>query len=155
MAEKKSQNRVVVQNKKARHLFEITDRIEAGIVLAGSEVKSLREGKGSVAEAYIVPRGNEMWLVGMHITPYEKASAWVEPAVRDRKLLLHRREIDRLAGAVSQKGMTLVPLKVYFSDRGHVKIEIGLARGKKAPDKRQDLKERQIKRELEREYKVR
>ena len=155
MAEKEVQNRVAAQNRKARHLFEIVDRFEAGIALAGSEVKSLRAGKASVAEAYVVPRGNELWLVGMHVTPYEKASSWVEPPVRDRKLLMHRREIDRLTVSVAQKGRTLVPLKVYFNDRGRVKVEVGLARGKKAPDKRQDLKERAVKRELEREYKFR
>ncbi len=147
--------KILVQNRKANHLYHIIERIEAGIELKGSEVKSLRDGGGSIAEAYIVPKGEEIYVVGMTIPPYTKAAAFTEPSTRDRKLLLHRKEIDRLAGSVTQKGMTIVPLKVYLSERGLVKIEVGLARGKDAIDKRHDIKERDLKRELAREYKVR
>jgi SsrA-binding protein len=151
----KFQSGTLVQNRKARHFYEIVETLEAGIALRGCEVKSLRAGYGSVAEAYIVPRGEEMYITGMHITPYEKTEASGINPTRERKLLMHRRQIDKLRGQVSQKGMTLVPLKLYLNDKGLVKVEVGLARGKNVADKRQDIKERTVKRELQRDYKLR
>ncbi|MEQ8818900.1 MAG: SsrA-binding protein SmpB [Sumerlaeia bacterium] len=147
--------RVLNNNRRARHDYEIVEKFEAGVALRGCEVKSLRDGGGSVAEAYIQPRGSELWIVGWYIPPYTHGSAWVEASDRDRKLLLNRRELNDLIGSVSQKGFTIVPLKVYLTERGLVKMEIGLARGKTRVDRRQDIKERTVKRELEREYKVR
>lgn len=148
--------RNLITNRKARHLYELVDKIEAGIELRGSEVKSLREGGGSIAEAYVEPRSSQLFVTGMTIPPYSNtAVAFSEPQTRDRRLLLHRREIDRLTGAVAQKGMTIVPLRVYLNERGLVKVEIALARGKSSIDKRQDIKERDVRRELEREYKFR
>lgn len=151
----KSGAQTLVQNRKARHLYEIVEKIEAGIELRGSEVKSLREGGGSIQEAYVVPRGNELYLTGMTIPPYAAATSWPEDPARDRRLLLHSREIERLAGSVTQKGMTIVPLRVYLNTKGLVKVEIGLARGKSKVDKRHDLRERDAQRELQREYKIR
>lgn len=146
----------LVQNRKARHEYEVIEKYEAGIELRGSEVKSLREGGGSIQESYVLPRRGEIFLTGMLIPPYTAASmAYVEASTRDRKLLLNMREIEKLTGAVSQKGMTIVPLRVYLNERGLVKVEIALAKGKTTYDRRQDLKERQIKREIDREYKVR
>lgn len=146
---------ILVQNRKARHLYDIIESFEAGIELKGCEVKSLRDGKGSVAEAYIIPRNGELWVTGMHITPYEKVgAAFQENPVRERRLLLHRREIHQLIGGVSAKGMTIVPLSVYLNERGLVKMKIGLARGKAAHDKRQDIRERDTARELAREYRL-
>jgi SsrA-binding protein len=152
---KDAPSNVLVTNRKARHLYEILDTLEAGIELRGSEVKSLRENGGSIVEAYVEPRGTELFVTGMTIPPYSQASAWTEPTTRPRKLLLHRREIDRLAGQVAQKGMTIVPLRVYLNPRGLVKVEVGLAKGKTHVDKRHDIRERDAKRELAREYKLR
>ena len=146
---------MIAQNKKARFSYEIVDTHEAGIELKGSEVKSLREGGGSINEAYVVPQADQMYIRGMTIPPYTHAAAYQEDPARDRRLLLHRREIDRLAGQVAQKGMTLIPLKLYFNERGMVKLQIALGKGKSEIDKRQTIKEREQKRELQREYKVR
>lgn len=148
------ENGILVQNRKARHLYDIVDTYEAGMELKGSEVKSLRARHASIAEAYIVPRRGELWVVGMHINPYERVDGWGVNPTRERRLLLHKKEIDRLAGAVSSKGMTIVPLSVYANERGFVKMKIGLARGKAAPDRREDLKKRTVERELAREYSV-
>jgi SsrA-binding protein len=153
--EKADRSRILLQNRKARHLYEITETLEAGMELKGSEVKSLRAGTGSIQEAYIIPKGTQMFITGMTIPPYEKAAAYAEPSVRERRLLLHRKEIDQMAGAVSAKGMTIVPLKVYLNDKGLVKMQIGLAKGKNTVDKRHDIRERDLKRDMEREYKVR
>jgi len=153
--EKADRNRVLLQNRKARHLYEITETLEAGMELKGSEVKSLRAGTGSIQEAYVIPKGTQMFITGMTIPSYEKAAAFAEPTVRERRLLLHRKEIEWLAGAVSAKGMTIVPLKVYLNDRGIVKMLIGLAKGKNVVDKRHDIKERDMKRDMERDFKVR
>lgn len=140
----------IALNKKARHDYFIEDRIEAGLALEGWEVKSLREGRAQLTESYILLRGNEAWLFGMHISPLLSASTHVTPdATRTRKLLLHRREIDKLTGAVERKGYTLVPLALYWK-RGRAKLEIALARGKQSHDKRAADKERDWNREKQR-----
>lgn len=139
----------VARNPKATHDYAILDTWEAGLVLTGTEVKSLRAGKGSIKEAFGRVSRGEVWLEGMHITPYEQGNRWNHEPVRARKLLLHRREIERLIGAVEQKGLTLVPLELYFS-RGKAKVVLALARGKRVHDKRQDLKKRIADREVAR-----
>jgi SsrA-binding protein len=154
MAKKKSAagtgSSTIALNKKARHDYFIEDRIEAGLALEGWEVKSLREGRAQLTESYILLRGNEAWLFGMHISPLLSASTHVTPdATRTRKLLLHRREIDKLTGAVERKGYTLVPLALYWK-RGRAKLEIALARGKQSHDKRAADKERDWNREKQR-----
>lgn len=142
--------KVVVENRRARHLYAIEERFEAGIALQGSEVKALREGKGQIREAYAVVRDGELHLHGMHISPYSGASTHVDlDPVRPRKLLLHRKEIDHLTQHTQQKGMTLVPLRVYFS-HGLAKVELGLARGKKQIDRRRDIAEREAERQMQR-----
>jgi SsrA-binding protein len=141
--------RVVVRNRRATHLFEIVERIEAGLALVGSEVKSVRAGKVTLSDAYAAPKGRELFLFHMHIAAYEKASIDPHDPLRPRKLLLHRRQIERLIGKVSERGLTLVPLLVYFRD-GIVKVELGMARGKHKFDKRQAIAERDSKRELAR-----
>jgi SsrA-binding protein len=141
--------KIVAQNRKARHEFHIEEVFEAGLVLTGTEVKSLRLGKGSIVEAYVQAAGGELWLTGCHIPPYEQGNIHNVDPVRRRKLLLHKREIEKLAGAVSRKGYTIVPLQIYFKN-GRAKIEIGLAKGKKLYDKRQDIKERDQKRDIDR-----
>lgn len=147
--------RELVRNRKAYHLYHVVEKIEAGIELNGPEVKSLRDGGGSIAEAWIVPLGTELFVRGMTIPPYVKATAWVESSTRDRKLLMHRKEIDRFAGAATQRGMTIIPLAVYLNERGKIKMAVGLCKGKDAADRRDDIKERDVKRELAREYKIR
>jgi len=143
--------KTVVSNRRATHDYEILDRFEAGIVLSGAEVKSLRGGRGSLAQAYARVHGGEVWIEGMHIPPYEQQmdKRTYDP-IRTRKLLLHRREIDRLIGAVAEKGLALVPLRVYFA-HGLAKMELGLGRGRRQFEKRQVLAEREHKREMERE----
>jgi len=153
--EPRARVRDVANNRKARHLYQIIETFEAGIELRGSEVKSIKDGHASIGEAFCMPSGTQLLLKGMHVQPYEKAAAWTEPVARDRRLLMKRREIERLAGAVSQKGMTIVPLRLYTTAKGLIKVEVALCKGKAAPDKRQDLKERTVRRELDREYKVR
>ena len=143
--------KTVVSNRRARHDYEILERYETGIVLTGAEVKSLRGGRGSLAEAYARVRGDEVWLEGMHIPPYEQAmdkTRW-EPT-RARKLLLHRKEIERLIGKTAERGLSLIPLRVYFS-HGLAKVELGLGRGKRQFEKRQAIAEREHRREIERE----
>jgi SsrA-binding protein len=141
----------VVSNRRATHDYEIMERFEAGIVLSGAEVKSLRAGRGSLAQAYARAHSGEVWIEGMHIPPYEQQmdKRTYDPT-RTRKLLLHRREIDRLVGAVAEKGLALVPLRVYFA-HGLAKMELGLGRGRRQYEKRQVLAEREHKREMERE----
>jgi SsrA-binding protein len=139
-----------IRNKKARFRFEILEQVEAGISLSGSEVKSLRDGRASLEEAWAVVRGGEVFLRGCNIAPYPQAGyAQHEPA-RERKLLLHRRQIRKLENKVTQRGFTLAPLKMYFNDRGLVKVLIGLCRGKKLHDKRETIKRRDQQRELAR-----
>ncbi len=152
--QKADRNRILLQNRKARHLYEISETLEVGMELKGSEVKSLRASAGSIQEAYVIPKGSQMFIQGMTIQPYEKAAAYSEPSARERRLLLHRKEIDDLTGAVSAKGMTIVPLKVYLNEKGIVKMQIGLARGKNTVDKRHDIKERDMKRDMERDHRV-
>jgi SsrA-binding protein len=144
-----SPRKLVCQNRKARHLYHIEETFEAGLALLGAEVKSLRKGRGSLVESFAHPAGSELYIHGFHIPPYEQATHETIDPVRPRKLLLHRREIDRLIGAVSRKGYTIVPLNVYFKD-GRAKMEIGLGRGKKEYDKREDIKKRDQEREMRR-----
>jgi len=139
--------KVVADNRKARFNYEIGEHFEAGIVLTGSEVKSLRAGKGTIAESYADARNGEIWLVNSNIPEYQQAHHFNHTPKRPRKLLLHQRQINRLAGAVEREGMTIVPLKLYFNDKGRAKVEIALARGKKLHDKRQTLKKRTWERE--------
>lgn len=141
--------KLVASNKKARHDFLIEDTIEAGLVLSGTEVKSLRAGRASLVDAYATIDRGEAWIEGIHIAEYTQGTWTNHPPRRKRKLLLHRREIDRLAGQVSRGGYTLVPLKLYFLD-GRAKVQIALAKGKREFDKRQTLREKQDKREAER-----
>jgi SsrA-binding protein len=138
-----------MDNRRARYEFEILESLEAGVALTGTEIKSLREGGGSLGEAYARVRDGELWLVNMYIPPYKQGSFSNHDPRRPRKLLLHRSQIDRLAGRIGEKGFTLVPLRLYFT-RGMVKVEIGLARGTKLWDKRRATAERDAKRELER-----
>ena len=142
--------RTVVDNKKARHLFEILDEYEAGMVLRGTEVKVLREGRISLDEAFGRIYDNDVFLVGAHIDAYSHASSGNHEPTRRRKLLLHRAEIRKLKAKVNQKGLTLVPLEVFFNERGIAKIRLGLCRGKKLHDKRQDLKKKDADREMKR-----
>lgn len=146
--------KLVANNKKAYHDFFIEEKYEAGLVLHGTEVKSLRMGKCSIKEAFIRIENGEVYIYGMHISPYEKGNIFNKDPLRVRKLLLHRQEIRKLIGNRSEKGYTIVPLQVYFKD-GRAKIEIGLAKGKKLYDKRQDIAKKDQKREAEKELKVR
>ncbi len=139
--------KVVADNRKARFNYEIGETFEAGIVLTGSEVKSLRAGKATIAEAYADARGGEIWLINATIPEYLQAHRFNHAPKRARKLLLHQRQINRLAGAVEREGMTIVPLKLYFNDKGRAKLEIALARGKKLHDKRETEKKRSWERE--------
>ena len=141
--------RTIAENRKARHKYEILDRLECGIVLTGSEVKSLRHGKLSLDEAYGRVRGDEVWLVGSNIAEYAEASRMNHDPLRPRKLLLHRREIQKFAGQAHEKGLTLVPLKMYFK-QGRAKVLLGLCRGKKLHDKRESLKKADSQRHIER-----
>lgn len=150
----KESTKLIANNKKAYHDYFIEDTYEAGISLAGTEVKSLRMGKCSVKEAFIRIENGEMVVYGMHISPYEKGNIFNKDPLRPRKLLLHKYEINKLAGKIAEKGFTLVPLKVYFKG-SLVKVEVGLAKGKKLYDKRQDIAKKDAKREAEREFKVR
>ena len=149
----KESTKLIANNKKAYHDYFIEDTYEAGIVLHGTEVKSLRMGHCSVKEAFIRPDDGEIFVYQMHISPYEKGNIFNKDPLRPRKLLLHRNEINKIMGQVAVKGYTLVPLKVYFKG-SLVKIEIGLARGKKLYDKRQDIAKKDQRRETERDFKV-
>jgi SsrA-binding protein len=141
--------KTVASNRRALHDYEILDRFEAGIVLTGSEVKSLRGGRGSLSEAYGRVQGGEVWLEGMHIPPYEQGEKRGYDPIRRRKLLLHRNEIERLIGKTQERGLTLVPLRVYFS-HGLAKVEVGLGRGKRQFEKRETTLEREHRREMDR-----
>jgi SsrA-binding protein len=140
----------VAQNRKARHDYAIEDTIEAGIMLTGSEVKSLRKGRCTLTEAFAQPEGDGVYLINMHIPAYEGASHFQHEEKRKRKLLLHKREIDRLQAAVGRKGMTLVPLSIFFNNRGIAKVSLGLAKGKTHLDRRDDIKKREWQREQSR-----
>ncbi len=139
--------RVVADNRKARFHYEIGETLEAGIALSGTEVKSLRNGKATIAESYAGPQEGEIWLYNANIPEYLQASRFNHPPKRPRKLLLHKRQISKLIGAVEREGMTIVPLKLYFNDKGRAKLEIALARGKKLHDKRETEKRRSWERE--------
>ena len=153
MAKKESQ-KLVANNKKAYHDYFIDETYEAGIVLHWTEVKSMRMGKCSVKESFIRIENGEMFVYGMHVSPYEKGNIFNKDPLRVKKLLLHKYEINKMAGKVAERGYTLVPLQVYFKE-GKVKVEIGLARGKKLYDKRADIAKKDIKREAEKEFKIR
>ena len=146
--------KTLARNKKALHEYHIIEQVEAGIVLTGPEVKSIRDGKASLAESFARVDGGEVWLHDMHVSPYDPASLWNVDPVRPRKLLLKTREIRRLIGATKEKGLTLVPLDLYIS-RGYVKVSLALVRGKKLYDKREDIKRKDAKREIERVVKNR
>jgi SsrA-binding protein len=146
--------KLVANNKKAYHDFFIEEKYECGIALHGTEVKSLRMGKCSIKEAFIRIENGEVFIYGMHISPYEKGNIFNKDPLRVRKLLMHRQEINKLLGKIKEKGYTLVPLQVYFSN-GKAKVEIGLARGKKLYDKRDDIAKKDARREAQREFKVR
>lgn len=141
--------KVVATNRRARHDYEIVDEWEAGLVLTGSEVKSLREGKANLKDSFGHLRDGELWLVGAYIAPYGYARDGGHDPERSRKLLLHRHELDRLTGSVAEKGLTLVPLRLYFKD-GRAKVQIGLGKGKRTVDKRADLRKKEHDREMQR-----
>lgn len=145
--------KLVANNKKAFHDYFIDEKFEAGIVLHGTEVKSLRLGKCSIKEAFVRIEHNEVWVYGMHVSPYEKGNLFNRDPLRPKKLLMHKEEIRKLTGKLAEKGYTLVPLEVYFKD-GRAKVALGLARGKKLYDKRQDIAKRDQRREAEKEFKV-
>lgn len=145
--------KLVANNKKAYHDYFIEEKYECGIALHGTEVKSLRMGKCSIKEAFIRIENGEVFVYGMHISPYEKGNIFNKDPLRVKKLLLHKQEINKLVGKIKEKGYTLVPLQVYFS-KGKAKVEIGLARGKKLYDKREDIAQKDQKREMQREFKV-
>jgi len=148
MAEKKPRTlKVIADNRKARFNYEIGEVVEAGIALTGTEVKSLRQGRANIAESYADAKGGEIWLVNANIPEYLQASRFNHAPKRPRKLLLHRRQINKLAAAVDREGMTIVPLKLFFNDKGRAKIEIALGRGKKLHDKRESEKKRSWERE--------
>ena len=153
MAEKKKEsNKIIAQNKKAYHDYFVDEKYEAGIALFGTEVKSLRAGAVNLKDSYCEVRGGELYATGIHISPYEKGNVFNREPLRDKKLLMHKREILKLHGLVSQKGYTLVPLSLYFSG-AHVKVELGLCRGKKLYDKRDDMAKNEAKRAMERTFK--
>ncbi len=146
--------KLIADNRRARHEYELLERVEAGLALTGTEVKSLRSGRASLAQAFAEVRGGEVWLVGAEIATYEQGNIANHEPSRDRKLLLHRGEIDSLDGKLREKGLTLVPTRLYFKD-GRVKVELALARGKATIDKRRDLAKREAAREMERAFKLR
>lgn len=154
MGQQKEPKKLIANNKKAYHEYFIEETYEAGIALHGTEVKSMRMGKCSIKESFIRIENGEMYVYGMHVSPYEKGNIFNKDPLRVKKLLLHKYEINKLAGKVAEKGYTLVPLQVYFKN-GRVKTEIGLARGKKLYDKRESIARKDQKREMEREFKVR
>jgi SsrA-binding protein len=144
----------VATNRRARHRFQVLERMEAGIELQGSEVKSLRDGKAQINEAYAVVDGGEVWLRGAHIPPYPPASDQNHDPDRPRKLLLHRREIERLIGKTAERGLTLVPTRIYFKGP-RAKVELALAKGKEGRDRRREIADRDLRREVERDFKQR
>ena len=154
MPNQKPTNNDIAVNRRARHDFEIDETFEAGLVLTGSEVKALRAGKANLKDSYGRVEGNEIWLWNAHISPYGPASQFGHEPTRTRKLLLHREEIQRLTGKVKERGFTLVPLRLYFKN-GRAKVQIGLGRGKKHYDKRASIREREVKREMDRALKTR
>jgi len=148
MASQAGQDRTIATNRRARHNYEILETQEAGLVLRGTEVKALRAGLVNFKDAYATVRNGEGWLLGCHISPYSHGTDANHEPERDRKLLLHKRELSRLSGKISERGLTLVPLRLYFK-AGRAKVELGLARGKKLHDKRSALREREVRREMD------
>ncbi|MFN0100163.1 MAG: SsrA-binding protein SmpB [Gemmatimonadaceae bacterium] len=144
----------IARNKRARHDYEILETWEAGIVLTGTEVKALRDGRAQIGDAYAVVKEGEVWLLNAHIAPYDKGNIWNHEPTRSRKLLLHAKEIKHLIGAVERKGLTIVALELYFK-QGRAKVRIGLARGKQLHDKRADLKAKDDAREMQRALRTR
>ena len=145
--------KILAVNKKARFNYSIDESFECGLVLVGTEVKSIKDGRFSFADSYALVENNELWLIDLHVTPYVFGNRQNHEPLRKRKLLVHRKEVKRLKRVTDEKGLTLVPLKLYLK-RGIVKVELGIARGKKLFDKRDDIRKRDQKRELEREYRV-
>jgi SsrA-binding protein len=143
-----SRDKTIATNRRARHEYEILETIEAGLALRGTEVKSLRDGQVNFKDSYATVRNNEGWLLGCHISPYSHGSDANHDPERDRKLLMHRRELTRLTGKIAERGLTLVPLRLYFKS-GRAKVELGLARGKKLHDKRSTIREREVQREMD------
>nr|WP_300661445.1 SsrA-binding protein SmpB [uncultured Acetatifactor sp.] len=154
MAQQKEPQKLIANNKKAYHEYFIEETYEAGVSLHGTEVKSMRMGKCSIKESFIRIENGEIFVYGMHVSPYEKGNIFNKDPLRVKKLLMHKCEINKLAGKVAEKGYTLVPLQVYFKN-GRVKTQIGLARGKKLYDKRESIAKKDQRRETEREFKVR
>ena len=146
-----SDEKTVALNRRARHDFTIDETFEAGIVLTGTEIKSLRAGKANLSDAYARVERNEAWLIGAHIAPFEQANRYNHEPKRQRKLLLHRRQIDELLGRAKAKGQTIVPLRLYLNDKGRAKVELGLARGKQLHDRRRDIAARDARRDVERQ----
>lgn len=146
-------SRDLVTNRKARHDYHILETYEAGIALAGTEVKSLRQGKGNLKDSFARIEGGEIFIYNMHISPYEQGNIYNKDPVRPRKLLMKKREILRLFGLVKEKGLTLIPLKLYLNERGLVKVELAVAKGKARYDKREDIKQRDAGREMQRAFK--
>ena len=155
MAKRKSSDNSICRNRKATFRFEILEKVECGLILRGTEVKSLREKACTLEEAYARLEDGELWLIGLHISPYSHGHSANHDPLRRRKLLLHRREIAKIRPKVEQRGLTLVPLRIYFNERGFAKVTIGLARGKRIADKRQDMKTRDHQRDMEREIRSR
>jgi SsrA-binding protein len=151
---RKPEGRDVATNRRARHRFQLLERMECGIELQGSEVKSLRQGKAQINEAYAVIDGGEVWLRGAHIPPYLPASGQNHDPDRPRKLLLHRRQIERLIGKTAERGLTLVPTRIYFKGP-RAKVELALAKGKEGRDRRREIADRDLRREVERDFKQR
>jgi SsrA-binding protein len=147
-----SGEKLIIDNRRARHEYHLSDRVEAGVVLMGTEVKSLRGGEATFKQAYAEMRNGEAWLVGLHVPEYVEGNSANHDPDRPRKLLLHRREIERLSSSVAEKGFTLVPTRLYFKD-GRVKVELALAKGKELRDKRRTMADRDAKRQIERELK--
>lgn len=149
--EKKKFDKIInIRNKKASFEFEFLDTFVAGIVLRGTEIKSIREGKVSFTEAYCYFKRGELFIKQMHIAPYSMASSYNHDAVRERKLLLNKKELDKLESKFEEKGLSIIPVRIFINDKGLAKLEIALARGKKLHDKRQDIKTKDVKRELDR-----
>jgi SsrA-binding protein len=146
-----SVSETVAVNRKARHNYTITDTFEAGLVLTGTEIKSVRAGNVNLSDAYARIERGEAWLLNSHIAPFEQGNRYNHEPRRDRKLLLHRAEIDQLMGRAAAKGLTVVPLRLYITDKGRAKVELGLARGKQLHDRRRDIADRQSRRDIERE----
>lgn len=150
--ENKKVNKIIAQNKKAYHDYFVDDRYEAGLALFGTEIKSIRSNGLNLKDSYCICKDGELWLIGMHISPYQNGSIFNRQPLRDRKLLMHKKEILKINGLISQKGVAVIPLSVYYSNQ-RVKVEIGICRGKKAYDKRDSIAKDEAEREIERRFK--